>query len=177
MLEVLAYLKEASPKLHLCCLMTYGCWLRPHVEIRMLKKSQFKNDNTEIHLSGSENKGGRVRIVYVPPYVQEVVKPVLDGITDKDNIFTRCKSVLGVDYFSSSWDRLKPNMLERKLITKNQTIYSFRHTAAVFLYRKTKDIYLLQKMLGHNSIGVTQKYLRGLGEVNLHEMKDAAPEL
>jgi integrase len=63
------------------------------------------------------------------------------------------------------------------LIFENQTIYSFRHTAAVQLYRRTKDVYLLQKLLGHSSIVVTLKYLRSLGELNSDELKEAAPTL
>jgi integrase len=177
MLKLLDHLKEASPKLHLCCLMTYGCWLRPHIEIRNLKKGWLKNNLTEIHLAGSQNKSGRVRVVYVPDYVKESLDSFLEGLSDDDNIFSGHRNPYNKDYFTKLWERLKQDMLELKLIKNNQTIYSFRHTAAVSLYRRKKDIYLLQKLLGHSSIGVTQKYLRGLGEVNIEELRDAAPEL
>ena len=50
--------------------MAYGCLLRPHEEIRLLTKKHFKGGNTEIHLAGEENKGGKVRVVYVPDYVR-----------------------------------------------------------------------------------------------------------
>lgn len=177
MLNLLDYLKARSPKLHLCCLITYGCWLRPHIEIRNLKKGWLRQNNSEIHLSGSQNKGGRVRVVFVPEYVREFIAPFLEGLGDEDNIFSGTRKPYNPDYFTTLWERLKPEMLQLKLIKKDQTIYSFRHTAAVALYRKKKDIYLLQKLLGHSSIGVTQKYLRGLGEVNIEEMRDSAPEL
>lgn len=177
MLELLTHLKDNSPKLYLCCLMTYGCWLRPHVEIRRLKKSQFKNNATEIHLGGSDNKGGKVRVVFVPDYIRSELGMFLDELGEHDNLFSGTGMVHGTYYFSTLWGRLRSDLLKAGLIKQNQTIYSFRHTAAVFLYRKTKDIYLLQKVLGHGSIGVTQKYLRGLGEVNIDELRDAAPEL
>ena len=175
--KLLDHLKEVSPKLHLCCLMTYGCWLRPHVEIRMLTKGQFRNNFSEIHLSGKENKGGRVRVVYVPDYVREALLLFLEGITDEDNVFSGCMLVYAPGYFSTVWEREKEDMVAAKLITKTQTIYSFRHTAAVNVYRKTKDVYVVQKMLGHGSVMLTLKYLRGLGEVNIEEMRDSAPEL
>jgi integrase len=63
------------------------------------------------------------------------------------------------------------------LVYEDQTPYSFRHTAAVDLYRRTKDVYLLQKLLGHSTIVVTLKYLRSLGEFNSEELRDAAPQL
>lgn len=69
--EVLSFLKTAHENLYLCCLISYGCFLRSHIEVRNLKGSHFKADFTEIHLSGNENKSGRVRIVAIPDYVRE----------------------------------------------------------------------------------------------------------
>lgn len=63
---ILEYLKVNHPNLHLCCLVTYGCFLRPHEEVRNLKLQDFKNNITQIHLSGDDNKGGRVRVVNIP---------------------------------------------------------------------------------------------------------------
>ena len=60
--EILKYNKQ----LYLCCLMTYGCLLRPHREIRELTWSDFSDDLKYIHLSGNRNKSGRNRIVPVP---------------------------------------------------------------------------------------------------------------
>ena len=63
------------------------------------------------------------------------------------------------------------------ILEKNHTIYSFRHTAAVDVYRRTKDVNLLKSMLGHSSILVTLKYLRGLGEYNEEVLREAGPRL
>ena len=41
-----------NKNLHLCCLLTYCCLLRPHQEIRQLKWSDFSEDLTTISLSG-----------------------------------------------------------------------------------------------------------------------------
>jgi integrase len=171
------YLHSKNKQLHLCCLLTYGCWLRPHVEVLSLTKSNFKNGNKEIHLSGSENKGGRVRVVYVPEYVQIHLHELLCSIGDKANIFSRCESALNRHFFITTWKRARKHMLEKGMIEDGQTIYSFRHTAAIEVYKKTKDIYLLQKLMGHGSIGVTQKYLRNLGVVDIEELKNSAPTL
>ena len=53
----------------LCCLLTYGCLLRPHREIRLLTWGDFDEQLTRISLSGSRNKSGRNRIVPIPDYV------------------------------------------------------------------------------------------------------------
>lgn len=177
MRKLLSYLQTVSPDLHLCCLLTYGCWLRPHVEALSLTKANFKNDCTEIHLSGTENKGGKVRIVYIPEYVSKHIKPILTGLPPEANIFSRYSGTLNEYYFTTKWKRLRATLLAKSLIEEGQTIYSFRHTAAIEIYKRTKDIYLLQRLMGHGSIGVTQKYLRSLGVVNIEELRSSAPTL
>jgi len=174
---ILNYLKSRQPKLHLCCLLTYGSWLRPHEEIRLLNKRNFTSDLTEIHLSGDENKGGRVRIVYVPEYTRDILLPIISKLDIGDNIFTGTPKALNEYYFNTQWSRAWKKLHSLGLIHQNQTIYSFRHTAAVDLYRRTKDVYLLQKLLGHSTIVVTLKYLRTLGEINTEDLINSAPQL
>jgi site-specific recombinase XerD len=174
---VLDFLKEKNTNLYRCCLMTYGCLLRPHEEIRLLTKKHFKNGNTEIHLAGNENKGGRVRVAYVPDYVREELEPVLAQLKRDDNIFSLEKEPFNDTYFAKQWTREKKRLLSHGLIYPKQTIYSFRHTAAINVFRRTKDVYMVQKMMAHSTAIVTLKYLRSLGEFNTDELKAAAPVL
>ena len=70
--DVQALLSEVeafNPHLHLCCLLAYGCLLRPHREIRELTWNDFADDLSFISLSGSRNKGKRNRIVPIPAFV------------------------------------------------------------------------------------------------------------
>ncbi|MGF7041922.1 tyrosine-type recombinase/integrase [Mucilaginibacter lappiensis] len=174
---ILSYLKANYPNLHLCCLLTYGSWLRPHEEIRLLTKHNFKKDNTEVHLSGDDNKGGKVRVVYIPEFIRAEVNPKLKQLGRRDNIFSLQSEPFNEYYFNTQWSRAWAKMFDLGLIHENQTIYSFRHTAAVQLYRRTKDVHLLQKLLGHSAITVTLKYLRSLGEINIDELSLYAPSL
>src|SRR5690606_37483843 len=59
--KVLDFLKKNHTDLYLCCLISYECLLRTHNEIKLLKRHHFKNNITEIHLSGNENKGKKIR--------------------------------------------------------------------------------------------------------------------
>lgn len=174
---ILGYLKEHHYNMYLCCLITYSCWLRPHEEVRMLSKEHFKNNNSEIHLSGDENKSLKVRVVYIPDYVQAELNQILNKLNSCDNIFTRTNRPYNDAYFNTQWKRAWNKMFEKDLVKVNQTIYSFRHTAAIDVFKRTKDVYLLQKLLGHSTIVVTLKYLRSLGEFNSDELRDAAPQL
>lgn len=174
---ILNFLKVHHHNLYLCCLLTYSAWLRPHEEVRLLTKENFKKDWTEVHLTGGDNKGGKVRVVYIPDYAREVLAPILSNLDRNDNIFTQTTEPYNESYFNTAWSRAYKIMFKLGLIYEDQTIYSFRHTAAVEVYRKTKDVYLLQKLLGHSSIVVTLKYLRSLGELNSDQLREAAPTL
>jgi len=175
--SVLSYLRTNNQQLYLCCLITYGCFLRPHIEVRKLTAGHFKKGISEIHLSGSENKGRKVRVVYVPDYVRKEVETLLPNLKSTENIFSKDIKPYNEAYFNTAWTRAWSKMFQLGIIQENQTIYSFRHTAAVDVYRRTKDVNLLKSLLGHSSIVVTLKYLRGLGEHNEEILRTAAPRL
>jgi site-specific recombinase XerD len=176
---VLQFLEHNYPNLYLCCLITYGCLLRPHQEIRLLNRGNINSDFTKIQLSGEENKSGRIRTVHIPDYLKIKLEKQLFGIEDRGaNIFTlESGTAFNEDYFKTQWSRAKNQMTKKGIISKNQTIYSFRHTAAVNVYRKSKDLHLLQQLLQHSNMIVTLNYLRGLGEVNDERLKEFLPEL
>lgn len=175
---VLDYLEINQPNLHLCCLMTYGCLLRPHHEIRLLKLRHIVKDFSQIQLSGSENKSKRVRTVHIPEYIQTVLRLRLRNVSDPEaNIFTLAIEPYSVGYFNLMWGKEKIKMFSKKLLETNQTIYSFRHTAVINVYQKTKDLHIIQQLLQHSNMIVTLNYLRGLGEMNDDKLKDVLPSL
>ena len=159
---VLDAIKEYNNQLYLCCLMTYGCLLRPHREIRELTWGDFSEDLKYIHLSGNRNKSGRNRIVPVPFYVRVVL---VKG-EPYHNIFSGKPQPLNQDYFKTLWSRFKrlSNTLEQ-----GQTLYSFRHSGAIEIFKRTGSITKLQKAMGHSSINVSLTYLRGLDIPELTE--------
>ena len=159
---ILNEIKLFSDNLFLCCLMTYGCLLRPHREIRELKWSDFSDDLGYIHLSGNRNKSGKNRIVPVPIYIRELL---VKG-QPQHNIFTGTTRPLNEDYFKTLWGRFKR---VSKLLEQDQTLYSFRHTGAIEIFKRTGSITKLQKAMGHSSINVSLTYLRGLEIAELKE--------
>ena len=160
--EILEAIKVYNKQLYLCCLMTYGCLLRPHREIRELTWSDFSDDLKYIHLSGNRNKSGRNRIVPVPSYVRDIL---VKG-EPHHNIFSGKSQPLNQDYFKTLWSRFKR---QSKTLEQDQTLYSFRHTGAIEIFKRTGSITKLQKAMGHSSINVSLTYLRGLEIAELKE--------
>ena len=159
---LLEEVKKYNNKLYLCCLLTYGCLLRPHREIRELTWGDFTNDLSYIKLSGDRNKSGRNRIVPVPSYIREIL---IKGESN-NNIFTNSIKPPNPYYFKTLWSRFKrvSNLIER-----DQTLYSFRHSGAIEIFKRTGSITKLQKAMGHSSINVSLTYLRGLEIPELNE--------
>jgi len=155
-------IKQYNRNLHLCCLLTYGCLLRPHREIRELTWGDFTSDLSYIKLSGDRNKSGRNRIVPVPSYIREIL---IKGESN-NNIFTNSIKPPNPYYFKTLWGRFKR---VSKLIELDQTLYSFRHSGAIEIFKRTGSITKLQKAMGHSSINVSLTYLRGLEIPELKE--------
>ena len=152
---VLEDIRSFNGNLFLCCLLTYGCLLRPHREIRQLTWGDFSDDLTFISLSGDRNKSGRNRIVPVTPSVRAHLNPKERHL----NIFSGSPTSFNQDYFKTLWGRYKALS---ELIQPNQTLYSFRHTGAIDVFKRTGSLTVLQQAMGHASLAVSLGYLRNL---------------
>jgi integrase len=152
---VLEDIRSFNENLFLCCLLTYGCLLRPHREIRQLTWGDFSDDLTFISLSGDRNKSGRNRIVPVTLSVRAYLTPKERHL----NIFSSSPTPFNHDYFKTLWGRYKT---QSELIQPEQTLYSFRHTGAIDVFKRTGSLTVLQQAMGHASLAVSLGYLRNL---------------
>lgn len=160
--EVLADIYKFNTKLHLCCILTYGCLLRPHQEIRQLLWGDFLSNLTHVSLSGSRTKGKRNRIIPVPEYI----RPYLTGGPAHHNIFTGTAKPHNSDYFKTLWSKYKKRS---NFLQDHHTLYSFRHTGAIKVYEKTGSLTVLQQVMGHADLKTSLTYLRGLEVAELTE--------
>ena len=148
--------------LHLACLITYGCLLRPHKEIRLLKWSEIDLERRIMSLDGSRNKTGRNRIVPIPNFVMHELKSIQRK--DEEYLFGDGNSPFNRDFFSTKWSRYKKSS---KIDLTNVTMYSFRHTGAINVFEKTGSIYKVKEVMGHSDIQVSMIYLRGIETTHL----------
>ena len=160
--SMLELVKSFNKNLYICCLLTYGCLLRPHKEIRLLTWGDFSDDLSYIRLSGDRVKSKRNRVVPVPLYVRSelVIGP------SNHNIFSGGEKAYNNSYFSLVWRRFKRSFPD---IDSGVTLYSFRHSGAIEIFKRTGSITTLQKAMGHSSLNVSLTYLRGLEVAELKE--------
>ena len=163
---LLTDIKEFSDPLYISCLLTYGCLLRPHQEIRLLKWSDIDFERNIISLSGNRNKSGRNRIVPLPTYIKSELQ---ERATDLNNYVLRDHSVpYSPDYLKVLWRRYKH---QSDILEDGITLYSFRHSGAIKVFEKTGSLQKLQQVMGHSDMKVSLTYLRGL-EVKQLDVED-----
>lgn len=171
--QVLKDIKAFNSNLHLCCLLTYTMLLRPHREIRCLRFSDFNEDFTTLRLSGARVKSKRNRVIPVPDSARAYIMKRYELYSDRRlNIFSGRTQEYNRDYFKTIWTKYKS---QTTLLTKDQTLYSFRHSASMAIYEKTGSLLKLQQVMGHSDMKVSLTYLRGL-EVKQLDVEDL-PEL
>jgi integrase len=85
-----------------------------------------------------------------------------------DNIFSKTEMPFNPSYFKTLWIKYKRKSI---FLEKNQTLYSFRHSGAINIFKQTGSINKLQSALGHSSINVSLTYLRNL-EISKLEVTD-----
>ena len=98
--------------------------------------------------------------------VPEFIREQLSVGKKENNIFTNTTIEFNEDYFKTLWGRFKR---VSKLVEQYQTLYSFRHSGAIEIFKRTGSITKLQKAMGHSSINVSLTYLRGLEIPELNE--------
>ena len=160
--EKLEDIRVYNHNLYLCALFTYCCLLRPHREVRLLKWKDLSMDMKYVSIDGSRVKSKRNRIVPVP----EVIKRELRHGDPEHFIFTNSPVEFNADYFKTLWCRYKR---QSKVLDEGVTLYSFRHSGAIDLFKRTGSITKLQSAMGHSSIKVSLTYLRGLEVPELTE--------
>ena len=138
--DLLERIKTHNNNLYICALLTYGCLLRPHHEIRLLSWGDFSDDLSYITLS-KPIKSKRNRVVPVPEYVRKELT-----IGDRNhNIFSGDIKPYNISYFNGVWKRFKALNLE---IDKDITLYSFRHTGAIEIFKHTAQYTSYKELWG-----------------------------
>lgn len=175
--HVMAFLEKEYPNLHLCCLLMMACFLRPHQEIRLLNVGDISCEVDLITLDGKSNKSGRIRSISIPSFVKPFMYKRLSKMNSGSlNIFTGNLEPYNESYFNLQWSRAKKKLIKLNLIEAGHTLYSFRHTSAIEVFKKTNNIKLLQHLMGHSNVNTTLIYLRGLridvnADVNLNMLE------
>ena len=125
-------------------------------------------------------KGKKER--YVPLH-NEVIPILKDYLSFREGIKAKNDDAKKALFLSNRGKRINPRTIQimvkkyAKLAgikeAEKITPHKLRHTFATMLYRKTKDLKILQTLLGHNNISTTQIYTH----TDKEERKDAIDQM
>ena len=122
--------------------LTYGCLLRPHREIRQLTWGDFSDELTFISLSGIGTRAGGIEL-FQSHHLCELLKPKERHL----NIFSSSQPH-STKILQDALGTLQSPIRDH---TTEQTLYSFRHTGAIDVFKRTGSLTVLQQAMGHAS--------------------------
>lgn len=107
-------------------------------------------------------KGGKDRIVYVPSELRRLVaefkqwkENINERVDGDDYVFvTECNN----PFLPRSIQFMMGEVKDVLRFDCKCTPHSLRHSFALYLYEKTKDLRLVQKQLGHSNVATTTIY-------------------
>jgi site-specific recombinase XerD len=168
--EVIQLLAAARPGRERVLLQTgYACGLRISELVR-LQVSDIDSSRMVVHVR--QGKGQKDRQVPLSPRLLEELrhwwrrhrsKPWLfPGITER---------TMDGPMHAGCLQRMCKRAVARARLAKHVSMHTLRHSYATHLLEAGVDVVTLQKLLGHNSLGTTARYLH-LSRRHLQQMPD-----
>ena len=133
-------------------------------EVITMEESQIHDDFILVH-----GKGAKERVVPVSPYL---AKLLLQYSAARAYHFEGAKLPEKYFFVSRTGRKLTPEAVTKFLKTAAKEVgvndqirvspHTFRHTFAHLQLRNGLDLYTLSRVMGHESVAITQRYLEGI---------------
>ncbi len=158
--------RSGYKQLELFIQFIYYALARPN-EIMDLKVGDVQLDENRVFIRGEISKNKMDDYVAIPDKLKNSIKK--SGVLKAkpgDFIFSK-GGVPGATRLHDNffWDKHKRILEETGLrdLNPNFSLYSYKHTGAISLYKATKDVKIVQQQCRHQSVAQTDAYLRDLG--------------
>ena len=170
-------IKETHPQLYLACMILYYCFIRPGVELRLLKIGDFNFEVGVIHVRQENAKTKKARTVTMPIDLIKICKEFGIDKVDKDLYVFGKKNKFNTSPININSLRVAFNQYRDKYkLSKGIKFYSLKHTGATNLANsKEVSIVAIQNQLGHDRLTSTEHYIKKrAGAVSL-QIRDNFP--
>ncbi len=166
-----------NPNLWLVCQIIFYTFVRPK-EIRFLKIGYIETDTNKLFIPAEVSKNGKSERVDIPSHLMESLLEsgflsyhsdyYLFGINGIPSNKSTKESQFSKEY-ESIRNRLK--------LSKEYTLYSWKHTGVVAAYKNGVDILEISQQCRHHDLDQTRTYMRGLGVYSSEKIKNNFPKL
>lgn len=112
-------------------------------ELLAITAKDLSFEGMSLFIHGS--KGSRDRELPLTPYLFNRLKVLSSGLSPEERVFS-----FGYSNALHIWHTWRP---------AKKKLHALRHTRAMEIYRRSKDVRLVQKVLGHRFLSTTMIYL------------------
>jgi integrase len=175
--EIIPYVKENDTYLYYFIGFIYYAFMRPS-EIKRLKVRNIDMKKRQIRIEAAQSKVKKLDILPIADGLYKILQQMdIEGANPNHYLFT-LKRKPSVEPMSRSWTTERFKLVKKQFgLTKNHSIYGFKHTGVCKWYEQTKDIVRVQRMCRHTSIDMTARYLKSLGLMGDQYQIDSLPDL
>ncbi|WP_053404232.1 site-specific integrase [Persicobacter sp. CCB-QB2] len=161
--QILNYLRKHDPQLFVFVSIIFHTFLRP-IEICRMRVNDIDFDNQRIHVSKENSK---TRIAKNPRFSKQLLQILREYLVEPNfgDLFISVNGAPGMRSLNVDHIRYRYNKALKaiNLDGKGHTLYSWKHTGNIELYKQCKDVKYVQFQNGHTSLSMTDQYLRNLG--------------
>ncbi|MFC1869512.1 tyrosine-type recombinase/integrase [Thermodesulfobacteriota bacterium] len=154
---LLEKIKEKSEQLHNMSLLSLHTGMRA-CETFKLRWSDLNVDEGLIHIKDA--KGGS-RVAYMTDEVKAMFQAIKPDNNHADELIFKNSNGEMIKQISNSFDRVINDVGFNEGITDRRqklTFHSLRHTFASWLVMQGEPLYTVQKLMGHKTIALTERY-------------------
>ncbi len=155
--EIVAILKGTVNIKHKTMLMlAYSSGLRVSEVVAM---KTYNIDSQRMCMKIEQGKGKKDRMVGLSPVLLVMLREYCKEYKPKKESYLFMGSVEGTSYSSRSLQQVLTAAKERAGVIKPGSIHALRHSFATHLVDRGTDVTIIQKIMGHNDIKTTMRYL------------------
>ncbi len=155
--EIAGIINSITNKKHKVMLMlAYSAGLRVS-EVVSLKAYEVDSKRMTIFIHAA--KGKKDRIVNLSPVLLVMLKAYIEEYTPPENGYLFEGNIKGTAYSSRSLQEVIQAAKKKAGVIRPGSIHSLRHSFATHLIEKGTDVTMIQKLLGHNDLKTTLRYL------------------
>lgn len=171
-------MQESDPWLWLVCSFQFHCFMRPVSEVRMLQVQDLDFDTKKVRVKGKYVKTHEAKILDMPEALyKDLKKRGIDKLKSDLYIFGQGGKPGALPVSKNVFYKRHSKIQKACGIGADYSLYSWKHTGNVMLYRKFKDLKMNQAINYHTDISTTDIYLRTKGAYNVEAVRTGFPKI
>ena len=127
------------------------------LRISDILKLQVKDVADKSHITVNEKKTGKLKMFKINSSLRDEIQSYISNMNTEDYLFSKRNGFTPISRVQAY--QILNEAAREVGITDSIGTHTLRKTFSWFLYQKTKDVALLQKLLNHSAPSITLRYI------------------